>query len=191
MRKTVFGIRPSAQCFILFGFGIGQEFSFRCIPNTNIYECWWSCCFFLDFILAETHRKIFVLLFVDNSMQIFKWFSLQIWEDVCRTYHIVTCLKKIYKNVTEQMTSNSVLAQIFLALWTLNPGAASSCSAVWIHAVRACIRNITFCSLFTNRLRPFCDFNHHSNQHQPPLPLLIGDMRCSAKQSLAVCASCL
>ncbi len=26
MRKTVFGIRPSAQCFILFGFG--QEFSF-------------------------------------------------------------------------------------------------------------------------------------------------------------------
>ncbi len=140
MRKTVFGIRPSAQCFILFGFGIGQEFSFRCIPNTNIYECWWSCCFFLDFILAETHRKIFVLLFVDNSMQIFKWFSLQIWEDVCRTYHIVTCLKKIYKNVTEQMTSNSVLAQIFLALWTLNPGATSSCSAVWIHAVRACIR---------------------------------------------------
>ncbi len=31
MRKTMFGIRPSAQCFILFGFG--QEFSFRCIPN--------------------------------------------------------------------------------------------------------------------------------------------------------------
>ncbi len=48
--------------------------------------------------------------------------------------------------------------------------------------------NITFCSLFTNRLRPFRDFNHHSNQHQPPLPLLIGDMRCSTKQSLAVCA---
>ncbi len=31
MRKTVFGIRPLAQCFILFGFG--QEFSFWCIPN--------------------------------------------------------------------------------------------------------------------------------------------------------------
>ncbi len=31
MRKNVFGIRPSAQCFILFGFG--QEFSFRCIPS--------------------------------------------------------------------------------------------------------------------------------------------------------------
>ncbi len=29
------------------------------------------------------------------------------------THHIVTCL---YKNVTEQMTSNSVSAQIFLAL---------------------------------------------------------------------------
>ncbi len=38
--------------------------------------------------------------------------------------------KKANKNVTEQMTSNSVLAQIFLALWTLNPGAVSSCSAV-------------------------------------------------------------
>ncbi len=37
--------------------------------------------------------------------------------------------KKIYENVTEQMTSNNVLAQIFLTLWTLNPGAASSCSA--------------------------------------------------------------
>ncbi len=31
MRKTVFGIRHSAQCFILFGFS--QEFSFRCIAN--------------------------------------------------------------------------------------------------------------------------------------------------------------
>ncbi len=46
------------------------------------------------------------------------------------------------------------------------------------------LENITFCSLFTNRLRPFCNFNHHSNQHQPPLPLLIGDMRCSAKHCL-------
>ncbi len=45
------------------------------------------------------------------------------------------------------------------------------------------LENITFCSLFAN---PFHDFNHHSNQHQPPLPLLIGDMRSSTKQSLAV-----
>ncbi len=39
--------------------------------------------------------------------------------------------------------SNSVLAQIFLALWTLNPGAASSCSAfeIALHAIRACIEN--------------------------------------------------
>ncbi len=39
-------------------------------------------------------------------------------------------LKKNYKNVTEKMMSNNVLVQIFLALWTLNPGAASSCSAI-------------------------------------------------------------
>ncbi len=45
-------------------------------------------------------------------------------------------------NVTEQLTSNSVLAQIFLALWTLNPGAASSSSAflIALHAIRVCIR---------------------------------------------------
>ncbi len=46
------------------------------------------------------------------------------------------------------------------------------------------LENIKFCSLFAN---PFHDFNHHSNQHQSPLPLLIGDMRSSAEQSLAVC----
>ncbi len=37
--------------------------------------------------------------------------------------------KKTNTNVTEQLTSNSVLAQIFLVLWTLNPGAASLCIA--------------------------------------------------------------
>ncbi len=49
------------------------------------------------------------------------------------------------------------------------------------------LENITFCSLFAY---PFHDFNHHSNQQQPPLPLLIGDIRSSAKQSLAVYVSC-
>ncbi len=81
------------------------------------------------FILAETRRKTSVLLFVDNSMQIFlRYISLRIWEDVCDTYHIVTRLLKNNKN--EQMMSNSVSAQKFLALWTLKPGAASSRSAV-------------------------------------------------------------
>ncbi len=32
------------------------------------------------------------------------------------------CLVKIHKNVTEHLTSSTVSAQIFLALWTLNPG---------------------------------------------------------------------
>ncbi len=50
------------------------------------------------------------------------------------------------------------------------------------------LENITFCSLFAN---PFHDFNYHSNQQQPPLPLLIRDMRSSTKQSLAVGVSCL
>ncbi len=50
------------------------------------------------------------------------------------------------------------------------------------------LENITFCSLFAN---PFHDFNHHSNQQQPPRPLLIRDMRSSTKQSLAVSVLCL
>ncbi len=67
------------------------------------------------FILAETRRKTSVLLFVDNSMQIFfGYISLRIWEDVCHMYHIVTRLQKNYKN--EQMMSNGVSAQNFLAL---------------------------------------------------------------------------
>ncbi len=41
--------------------------------------------------------------------------------------------KKTNKNVTEQLMSNNVLAQIFIALWTLNPGTTTSlCSAVWV-----------------------------------------------------------
>ncbi len=50
--------------------------------------------------------------------------------------------KKTNKNVTEQLTSNRVLAQIFLTLWTLSPGATSLCCAFWItlHAIHACIR---------------------------------------------------
>ncbi len=90
------------------------------------------------FILAETHRKTSVLLLY--LQQIYKWFW-GAWEDVCRTYRIGTCLKKII----QMLLSNwrvTVFVQIFLTLWTLNPGAASLCSAVWItlHAIRACIR---------------------------------------------------
>ncbi len=43
-------------------------------------------------------QKASVLLFVDNSMQIFlRYISLRIWEDVYHTYHIVTGLKKMSK----------------------------------------------------------------------------------------------
>ncbi len=87
--------------------------------------------------------------------------------------------KKIYKN--EQMMSVSV--QNFLVLWTLNQRAHAALFKYMQFML--VLENITFCNLFSNRLRPFRDFNHHSNQQQPPLPLLIGDMRCSTKQSLA------
>ncbi len=54
-------------------------------------------------------------------------------EVVCRMYRIVTCLLKIHKNVTDQLTSNTVSAQIFLALWTLanKQIALQSFKAIW------------------------------------------------------------
>ncbi len=78
-----------------------------------------------------------------------------------------------------KMISNGILAQNFLALWfglwTLVPRARAALFE-YMQFVRV-FENITFCSLFTNCLRPFHDFNHQSNQQQPHLPLLIGDMR--------------
>ncbi len=50
--------------------------------------------------------------------------------------------------------------------WTLAPRARAALFE-YMQFVRV-IENITFCSLFTNRLRPFCYFNHHtvtSNSH--------------------------
>ncbi len=132
---------------------------------------WWK--------YAET-RKTSVLLFVDNSMQILlRYISLRIWEDICHTYHIDTRLLKNNKN--EQMMS--VSAQNLLTLWTLNPEPRARAALFEYMPFVRVLENITFCSLFAN---PFHDFNHHSNQQPPPLPLLIGDMRSSAEQSLAV-----
>ncbi len=67
-------------------------------------------------------RKTSVLLFVDSrfindSGEFGKMFVARI--------ALAHAFKKTNTNVTEQLTSNSVLAQIFLVLWTLNPGAAS------------------------------------------------------------------
>ncbi len=72
-------------------------------------------------------------------------------------------------------------------LWTLAPRVRAALFE-YMQFVRV-LENITFCNLFTNHLRPFHDFNHYSNQQQPPLPLLIGDMRCSSL-SLSVFRAC-
>ncbi len=65
------------------------------------------------FILAETRRKSSVLLFVDNSMQIFlRYISLRIWEDVCHRYHIV----KRKNNKKEQLPSKCFSADFPRAL---------------------------------------------------------------------------
>ncbi len=100
--------------------------------------------------------------------------------------HVSHCHTHLKKIIKMSKWCVSVSAQNFLALWTLAPPARAALFE-YMPFVRV-LENITFWSLFAN---PFHDFNHHSNQQQPPLPLLIGDMRSSAEQSLAVSVSCL
>ncbi len=79
------------------------------------------------FILAETRRKTSVFIFVDNSMQIY----------------LITNLGRCLSHVSHCHTPLNKISKWWVsvsALWTFNPGAASSCSAVWIHAIRACFR---------------------------------------------------
>ncbi len=70
---------------------------------------------FLSFYLVESHRKTSVLLFVDTRFindshyEFGKMFVTRI--------ALSHAFKKINKNVTEQLSSNSVSAQIS-SLWT-------------------------------------------------------------------------
>ncbi len=75
------------------------------------------------FILAETRRKTSVLLFVDSRF-------INYSDEFGKMFVTRIALAKMNTNVTEQLQSNSVLAQIFLVLLTLKPGAASLYSAV-------------------------------------------------------------
>ncbi len=62
------------------------------------------------FILAETHRKTSVLLFIDSR---FINYSDEFGKMFVACIALAHALKKPNKNVPEQLTSNSVLAQIF------------------------------------------------------------------------------
>ncbi len=80
----------------------------------------------LEILFCQKPAGRSVLLFVDNSRYL---------NDSHYVFGKMFVARITLSRVTEQMTSNSVSAQIFLTLWTLNPGAASSCSTVWMHAV--------------------------------------------------------
>ncbi len=73
-------------------------------------------------ILTETHMKTSVLLLVDNS----RFINYSYYEFAKMIVARITlshpCLVKIHKSFTEQLTSNIVSVQIFLTLWTFNPG---------------------------------------------------------------------
>ncbi len=74
------------------------------------------------FIFAETRRKTSVLLFVDSR---FINDSDEFGKISVAHIAMAHAFKKTNKNVTEKLPSNSVLAQIFLALWTLVPRACA------------------------------------------------------------------
>ncbi len=140
------------------------------------------------FILAETRRKTSVLLFVDSR---FMNDSDEFGKMFVARIALAQALKKTNKNDAEQLTSKSVLAQIFLGLWTLNPDATSLCSAVWITYMQfvLVLENITFCSLLLqlNRLRSFQ--SSYSRQHHAPF--FSSETWDAVLNSLAVGASCL
>ncbi len=92
------------------------------------------------------------------------------------------CLVKIHKNVPEQLTSNTISADFPHALdfEALLSDRALAALFEYMQFVRI-LENITFCSLFTNCLRPFCDFNHHTvTSNNPPPPLLFWSKTCDA-----------
>ncbi len=156
------------------------------------YKHWWSFCFFSAFILVKTHRKTSVLLFVDNS----RYINDSHYEFgkmfVARITLSHPCLVKIHKMLLSNWRVTLFRGRFSsrFGLWTL----AIKQIALRAHATLSeymqfvhVLENITSCSLFSNCLRPFRNFSHHtvtSNKH--PLPLLIEDMQCRAKQSLAV-----
>ncbi len=141
---------------------------------------------FLSFYFGGNPQEELIASFCWQQ-QIYRWFSLRIWEDVCCSYHTVTCLVKIHKNVTEQLTSNNVSAQIFLALWTLaNKQIAPSYSTVRIPAICACIRKHNVLQFIYLLFKAFFDFSHHTVTSNTHPFLFSSETWCSAKQSLAV-----
>ncbi len=163
----------------------------------------------LLFILFYRTSKIIILTFmnVDGAFILAEIYRNQedlrasvCWQqhaDISQIY-LVTNLGRCLSHVSHCHTP--LKKYIKMSKWwvTVFQRRISSLFGLWILASRAraalfeympsvrVLDNITFCSSFANLLRTFHDFNHHSNQQQPPLPLLIGDMRCSVKQSLSV-----
>ncbi len=77
---------------------------------------------FSAFILAKTRSASFF----DNNR--FINYSHYEFGKMFFIYHIVIFLAQIHKNVTEQLTNNTVSVQIFLALWIVrNQNACNSC----------------------------------------------------------------
>ncbi len=88
--------------------------------------------------------------------QIYKWFSLRIWEDVCCMYRIVTSFKKIIKMLLSNCFSTDFPHALYFESWR-----CKLMQCFYMPSVHV-FENMTFCSLFTNRLRSFRDFNHHT-----------------------------
>ncbi len=106
-------------------------------------------------------------------------FCWQQHADISQMY-LITTLGRCLSHVSHFHTPFTKIKKMSKWWVTVFKPRSSSCFGLWNLAPRAraalfeymqfmrVLENRTFCSLFTNRLRPFRDFNHHRNQHQPP-----------------------
>ncbi len=122
---------------------------------------------FLSFYFGRNPQKTSVLPFVDNR------FINDSHYKFGKMFVARIALSHAFKKLIKMLLSNwrvKVFQHRFssrFGLWTLAPRARAALFE-YMQSVRV-FENITFCSLFTNHLRPFCDFNHHhtvTSNHQ-------------------------
>ncbi len=148
--------------------------------NTNIYEC--TNMYEWTFMTHAGRPQCSFLL-----TTAYRYFSDISHYEFGKMF--ITCITLSHGLKKKSKWWVSVSAQNLLSLWTLNPGPGARAALFEYMPFVRVLENITFCRLFTNRLRPFHDFNHHSNQQQPPF-LFSSETLEAALSSLSLSIFC-
>ncbi len=119
------------------------------------------------FILAETRGRPQCFFLLTTACRYFSdIFHYEFGKMFVTRFTLSHAFKKIIKMSKWWVTVFQRRSSSCFGLWTLASRARAALFE-YMQFMRV-LENRTFCSLFTNRLRPFRDFNHHSNQQQPP-----------------------